>query len=124
MNDYPFAPPAPPASAVAEPSSPRFVDRRSFFAGVLTITAAVLLVGCFLSLSRPRTAYAIGMNAAGGDYVVVTQQVSESQEAVLVIDAAAERLAAYGYDFSRRVLLPLDGFDLRNLQRRPGNRGR
>ena len=97
------------------------LDRNTFLAGVLSISAAVLAVGCALSLSRPGTAYAIGMNASGGDYVMVTQQVSESQEAVIVIDSAAERMAAYGYDFSRRVLLPLDGFDMRNLQRRPGN---
>ncbi|MGE3182102.1 MAG: hypothetical protein AB7N71_10760, partial [Phycisphaerae bacterium] len=93
------------------------LDRQALTIGVLSITAAILFVGVILSLSQPTTAHAIGMNASGGDYVMLTQQLTDSQEAIIIIDSAAEKIAVFGYDFSRKVLIPIDGFDLARLRR-------
>lgn len=97
----------------------RPVDRETFTMGVLGVTAVLLFVGLMLSWGQPQRAYAIGQNASGGDFVMLTQQFTNMQESLIVIDAAAERLIVYGYDYSRRTLMPMDGFDLRNLQKRP-----
>jgi hypothetical protein len=109
--------PMSPAPAMVSAAG-RPVDRETFAIGVLAVTAAVMFVGLMLSWGPPRTALAIGQNASGGDWLMLTQQVTNQQEAVWVIDAASERIIVFGYDFSRRSLLPLDGFDLRNLPQR------
>lgn len=101
-----------PASATTS------LDRQTFTIGVLVLTAAVLLVGLLATPGRPQRAFAIGQNASGGDFLMLTQQLTNSQEALVVIDAAADRMIVYGFDFSRRTLLPIDGFDLKNLQKR------
>ena len=110
-----------PVESVVSTRSPAVgaVDRESFTIGVLGIPAALLFVGLMLTWGKPQRAYAIGQNASGGDFVMLTQQFTNTQESLILIDAAAERLIVYGYDYSRRVLLPVDGFDLRNLQKRP-----
>lgn len=113
-----------PASATA-PTAPDArppLDRDTFVAGVLTITAAVLLAAFLINLNRPTPAYAIGQNAAGGDYVLLTNQVNQTQEAITVIDSPAQRMVIYGYDFSRRLLTPLAVMDLQTLQRKPPNK--
>ena len=63
------------------------------------------------------------MNESAGDYKLLTQQLTGSQEAVVVVDAAAQRVILYGFDYSRRQLLPLDGFELERLQRPAADEG-
>lgn len=99
MNQNPETRPA----ATATP-----LDGKSLAIGVLSVTACVLFVGYVLLLASPRSAYAIGTSDRGGDYVMVTQQLSNSQEAVVLIDAAARRMNVYGYDFNQKVLRAID----------------
>ncbi len=99
-------------------SSPTTIDGKTFGIGVLSITACILFVGLML-LPAPapvQPAYGIGQNDRGGDYIMVTQQISigsATKEGVVVIDAAAKQLIVYAYDISRKQLdiiaqVPLD----------------
>lgn len=87
------------------------VDQKAFVIGVLSVTACILFVGLIL-ISQP-PAYAIGMNDRGGDYIMLTQQLSTTTEGVVVIDAAAKRMVIYEYDYNNHSLemlrqVPLD----------------
>jgi hypothetical protein len=95
------------------------LDGRNLAIGVLSITACTLFVGFLLVTTLSSPAHAIGTSDRSGDYIIVTQQLSDSQEAVVILDAAAKRLLLYGYDYNRKQLLPLSGFQLDQL-RTPG----
>ncbi len=96
------------------PSAGAVVDGQTFTIGVLSVTACVLLVGFLLVTMMPRTASAIGTSDRGGDYIMVTQQLSNSTEGVVIIDAAAKRMNLYVLDLSSKQLkllqnnIPLD----------------
>ncbi|MGD8450702.1 MAG: hypothetical protein PVJ57_02690 [Phycisphaerae bacterium] len=91
------------------------IDARTFAIGVLSVTACIFFVGLLLVNSAP-PAQAIGMSDRSGDYVVCTQQLTTSNEGVIVLDAAAKRMIVYSYDYNRRQLKPLAGFELSQLQ--------
>ncbi len=98
----------------ATPANFRPLDRDTFLIGVLSVTAAVLLM-CYVVLSNSATpAHAIGTSDRGGDYILLTQQLSNSTEGLIVIDAAAQRMNLYGLDLSAKQLkllqnnIPLD----------------
>ncbi len=103
----------------ASSESSQTVDTRTFTIGVLSVTATVLFVGLMMLMMQPPTANAIGMNDRGGDYIMCTQQLTTSQEGLLVIDAAAERMILYAYDFNQRRMQMFDGFELNRLLKRP-----
>lgn len=87
------------------PASPTTIDGKTFGIGVLSVTACILFVGLMLLLTQPaRPAHAIGMNDRGGDYIMLTQQLSNSSEGIVVIDAAAKRMIVYAFDYNNRVL--------------------
>jgi hypothetical protein len=88
---------------------PRFIPRRS--------TENRLRSVFLLLTALPKPAHAIGMVDAGGDYKMLTQQISSSQEGIVVIDLVAQRMAIYGFDYSRRQLVPLSGFELKELKK-------
>lgn len=82
------------------PSRP--LDARTFAVGVLGITACVLFVGLILISQQP--AQAIGMNDRGGDYILLTQQLSTTTEGIVVVDAAAKQVIIYNFDYNNRSL--------------------
>ncbi len=87
------------------------IDTRTFAAGVLGITACILFVGLMFLASTP--AGAIGMSDRGGDYIMLTQQLSSTTEGIVVIDAAAKQMIVYGFDYNNKTLeiirrVPLD----------------
>lgn len=102
------------------PAAP--IDGRLAGIGVLSVTACILFVGLILVLQTARPAEAIGMNDRGGDYIMVTQQVSNSNEAVVVIDAAAKRMIAYAFDYNNKALEILRTVNLDRMPQ-PGKRG-
>ena len=68
----------------------------------------------------PNSAYAIGQSDRGGDYIMLTQQLTNSQEGVAVIDAASRQLMLYAFNGSNRQLQVMQGpVDLTTL---PGAR--
>lgn len=91
------------------------LDGRSLAIGVLTITACILFVALMLVPSTP-PAQAIGMNDRSGDYILVTMQLTTSNEGVVLTDAAAKRMLVYSFDYNRKQLVPLSGYDLETLQ--------
>ena len=99
--------------------APAAVDGKSFAIGILSVTACVLFVGLLIVTMLPTPAQAIGTSDKGGDYIMLTQQLTSSQEGVVVIDVASQRLAVYAYDINRKQLVPMSGFTLDRL-RTPG----
>lgn len=97
---------------------PITLDGKTFGIGVLGVTACILFVGLMLLPGQPpvQPAYGIGQNDRGGDYILVTQQISigtATKEGLVVIDAAAKQLIIYAFDISRKELdiiaqVPLD----------------
>jgi hypothetical protein len=83
------------------------LDGKTFAIGVLSVTACVLLVGIVLTVVAPTPAYAIGQNDRGGDYVMLTQYISNTQEGVVIVDAAAKRMNMYILDHNRRKIVAL-----------------
>jgi hypothetical protein len=79
--------------------------------GALGLTACALFVALIL-VTQP-AAQAIGMNDRGGDYIMLTQQLSSTTEGVVVIDAAAKQMIIYAFDYNTKTLeilrqVPLD----------------
>ncbi|MGD2109970.1 MAG: hypothetical protein PVI86_11330 [Phycisphaerae bacterium] len=105
--------------------------------GILSTTAAILLVGLLVVNTLPAPVQASGMTVTGGAYTVaVGMDVSADQELVYVIDAPTEKLIVYRFDGGRGVIEIAQGIDLKQLRasnagqpgqapsRRPGSRGR
>jgi hypothetical protein len=82
----------------------RPVDSKTFAIGVLSVTAAILLVGFVLVTAFPRPAMATGQSDRSGDYIMLTQQISNSVEAVVVIDAGSKRMCLYSLDLGAKQL--------------------
>ena len=96
------------------------IDGRTFAIGVLSITACILFVGLLLITMTPKPAYAIGESDRGGDYKMVTQQLTNSQEGVIIIDAASRQMMMYAFNGSNKQLQVMQGpVDLTTL---PGSR--
>lgn len=94
----------------------RPLDTQTFAIGVLSVTACVLFVGLVLAISQPKNAYAIGQSDRAGDYIMLTQQLTTSQEGVVVVDGAVDRLILYAFDFNNKRLEMLDGLELARLR--------
>ncbi len=94
-------------------ASGRPLDGKTFALGVLSVTACILFVGYVLISQRP--AYAIGESDRAGDYKMLTQQLSNSAEGLVVVDAAAKQLIIYGFDYDKKVLEIVYQFDLTEL---------
>jgi ethanolamine utilization microcompartment shell protein EutS len=88
------------------------IDEKTFAIGILTVTACILLAALLLITMQP--AYAIGQLDRGGDYIMLTQQLSNSQEGVIIIDAASRQMTLYAFNGANRQLqllhqnIPLD----------------
>ena len=96
------------------------IDGRTFAIGVLSVTACILFVGLLLITMTPKSAYAFGQNDRSGDYIMLTQQLTNSQEGVVIIDAASRQMMLYAFNGSNKQLQVLQGpIDLMTL---PGAR--
>jgi hypothetical protein len=92
------------------------LDGKTFAIGVLSITACILFVGFLLVTLSPAPAYAIGQSDRGGDYIMLTQQLTTSNEGVVLVDAASKRLILYAFDYNKKSIELLDGYALDNLR--------
>lgn len=88
-------------------AAPQTVDTKTFAIGVLSITACILFVGLLLISLTPTPAYATGQLDRSGDYIMLTQQISNSQEGVVIIDAASRRMSLYALDINQKVIRTL-----------------
>jgi len=115
MNDQSSMTEAPSVSP-----KPAGLDGKALAIGFLSVTACVLFVGLLVVTSLPKPAFATGQNDRGGDYIMLTQQISNSTESIVVIDAASRRMNTYGYDAGQKKFRILQrGIPLDKL---PGNR--
>lgn len=102
---------------------PTGVDGKSLAIGILSVTATILMVGLLILATVARPAYGIGMLDRGSQYIMLTQQVSNSGEAVVIIDAEAERMGVYALNPSTKKIvllqsnIPLDQMPGANLRR-------
>ena len=93
-------------------SQPNSIDGKTFAIGVLSVTACILFVGFLMVTNQP--AYGIGQSDRGGDYIMLTQQLTNSQEGCLIIDAASRQMTLYALNGSNKQLqvlhqnIPLD----------------
>lgn len=91
-------------------------ETKNLTIGVLTITAAVLLVGVLLTTSGSQNqAMAFGQIDRGGDYIMVTGQFTQNHELIYITDAAAQRLNVYSYSPTRRHIIIWESLDLTRL---------
>lgn len=94
------------------------LDRQTFTIGVLGVTAVVLFIGLLMvGVGQPHALGTATLDRAG-DYILVTQQLSNSQEGVVVIDAASRQMNLYALENNNKQLRLLN----RNipLERLPG----
>ena len=88
------------------------IDSKTFAIGVLSVTACILFVGLIMVTMQPTSAYGIGQTDRGGDYIMLTQQLTNSQEGCIIIDAASRQMTLYALNGSNRQLQVLH----RNIQ--------
>lgn len=106
------------------------VDSKAFAIGVLSVTATILLVGFVLVTAFPRPAMATGQSDRSGDYIMLTQQISNSVESVIVIDAGSKRMCMYTLDLGDKQLklmqrdFPLDRLPGSQQEKQQGGAGR
>ncbi|MFO0973720.1 MAG: hypothetical protein U1A27_09820 [Phycisphaerae bacterium] len=93
------------------------IDRQTFAIGVLSITAAVLLVGILVVASLPAPALAVGQTDRGGDYLMVTSQFNTGTELVFVVDGAVGRMIAYAYNLNTHGLQLWDQLEFSRVTR-------
>lgn len=105
--------------------------------GILSTTAAILLVGLLIINTLPGPAYASGMTETGADYVLtVGTAITADEELIYVVDAPTEKMVVYRFDGGRGRIEIVQGIDLKPLReaaagqrtqppgRRPTTRGR
>jgi hypothetical protein len=96
------------------------MDRKDLAIGILSTTAAILLVGLVLVEVQPKPAFGDGMTVSGGGYTMTVGRVGPAdEELVYVLDHAAEKMASYRFNFQRSQIEIVQGTDLGQL-RRPG----
>ncbi len=90
---------------------------RDFLIGLLSTTAAILLVGVVIVASRPSSAQAAGMTVSGGDYILtVGTGMQLDEEYVYVVDTSAQKMLAYRFDSNRGEIEIVQGVDLSGLR--------
>jgi hypothetical protein len=81
------------------------MNNQTFAIGVLSTTAAILLVGLLVIGTRPQPAVAFGMNADAGDHYLLTGQFGSSEELLYVISPIERRMIAYRYDTNQNKIV-------------------
>lgn len=98
------------------------MDRRDFAIGVLSTTAAILLVGLLLVQTAPAPVLADGMTtSSGGNYVLTVGGVTQAdEEFVYVLDSAADKMIVYRFDAHQREIQVVQGVDLAEIRKASG----
>ena len=89
------------------------MDSKNFTIGILSTTAAILLVGVLIIHSRPAPVLASGLTATAGDYVLTVGTFTlNDEEYVYVIDAPEQKMIMYRFDVARGSIEVSDHKDL------------
>ncbi len=93
------------------------MDSKNFAIGILSTTAAILLVGLLIVNTQPEPVWASGMNASAGDYILtVGNDVSDDEELLYVIDTSAQKLIVYRFNGRQHEIEVVQGIDLAELR--------
>jgi len=85
--------------------------------GILSTTAAILLVGLLVVHALPEPVHASGMGSIGGDYVLtVGTDVSADQELLYLVDAPQEKMIVYRFDGGRGSIEIVQGIEFKPLR--------
>ncbi len=97
------------------------MDQRNFAIGVLSTTAAIMLVGLVLVSTRPTPASAAGMTATGGDYIMSVGTTPQTDEEYLfVVEVPAQKMVVYRFDANKGVVDLIQAIDLAVFRQPPG----
>lgn len=89
------------------------MDQKNFTIGVLSTTAAILLVGVVLVASRPSPVLAAGMTATGGDFIItVGTSPQTDEEYVYVLEVPSQKMLVYRFDANRGTVDIVQALDL------------
>ena len=97
------------------------MDQRNFAIGLLSTTAAILLVGLVLVTARPSPAIAAGMTATGGDYIMSVGTTPQTDEEYLfIVDVPSQKMVVYRFDANKGVVDLIQAIDLAVFRQPPG----
>ena len=78
------------------------MDKKTFGIGVLSITAALLLVACLMPAKPAEAAFAV----KDRDYQIITTPSVGGGDTVFVVDNRTGMMAVFAFDNRARVLRP------------------
>lgn len=78
------------------------VDNKTFAIGILSVTAAVLMVAV---VNKPRQAEAAEV-VKGRDYTCVTARLAQGDDGLYVVDGKTGMMAVFVYNPGRRLIEP------------------
>ncbi len=78
------------------------MDKKTYFIGVLLVTAVALLVANILGPQRAVADVAVN----NGDYQVATTRIGDGGDALYILDNNSGRMAAFSYDAGSKRLVP------------------
>jgi hypothetical protein len=99
------------------------MDQKNLTIGVLSTTAAIMLVGLVLVTCRTSPVIAAGMTEHGGDYIMTVGASPQADEQFLyVIDVPLQKMVVYRfvYDSTRAAVDMLQGIDLGEFREKAG----
>jgi hypothetical protein len=91
-------------------------DKKTFITGVLSLTAALLLVGNYFA---PQPAIAT-TSVKDRDFSLVTAAIQTGGDSLYVMDNRSGRVAVYSYDPSSRTIRPRGAGEMANLFAKTG----
>ena len=93
------------------------MDSKNFAIGILSTTAAILLVGVLIIHSRPSPALASGVTETGGNYVLtVGTYTINDEELLFVIDSSALKMITYRFHTGKGEIQIADAIDLQQMR--------
>src|SRR5262245_24461569 len=97
------------------------MDQKNFAIGVLSTTAAIMLVGLVLVSTRSEPALAAGMTATGGDYIMSVGTTPQTDEEYLyVVEAPAQKMIVYRFDANKSIVDLVQTVDLAQFRQGAG----
>ncbi len=92
------------------------MDPKNFAIGILSTTGVILLVGLLIIATRPDPAWAAGMTATGGGYVLtVGRDATGDEDLLYMLHSQSARLIVYRFDSGRQQIDVVQGIDLAEL---------
>ena len=94
------------------------MDSRNFAIGILSTTAVILLVGILVIHSRPAPAFASGMAASGGAYLLTVGAIQVGDEELVFVTHASRssKMNVYRFNVGKAQIERVDRINLKEMQ--------